>query len=105
VRTEGREARLDRLFIADIGIDVVEHRDGAFGIHRRRNPGLHHDRDDPDRLQQHGLAAGVGPRDEERPLVGPHRKVERHDLRALGRRAREQERVPRTPEREAAPRR
>jgi len=60
VRGEGRKVLLDRLVVADIGENRIEH--GIFrAIGGNRNSGLRHQRQQAYRLQRHCLAAGVGP--------------------------------------------
>ena len=78
---------------------VVEHGNAALGADRRGDAGLTHRRDETERLEQHGLAAGVRSRHEQRALLGDEREVERDDVDAL----REQQRM--TADRESRSRR
>ncbi len=65
MRREGREAHRDRLLVADVDEDLVE--DGQRRLVRRRaQAALVEDGREPERLQGHGLAAGVRPADHER---------------------------------------
>ena len=69
VGAEGGEARGDRLAVADVGEEAPEHRQTAPGADRRHDPALRQRGGEPHRLEQHGLAAGVGAADEQRALV------------------------------------
>ena len=72
-----------RLPVADVGVEAAEHRQPAAGPDRRHDAALGQRGREADRLEQHGLAAGVGAADEQRPLVGRELEVERdHRLRA-----------------------
>ena len=66
---EGGEVVLHRLRVADVGKDLVENRHDGAGLRGDREPGLHHERKQPDRLEGHGLATRVGPGDDHAPVV------------------------------------
>ena len=68
VRAEGRQAGRDGLPVADVGEEAAEDRQPAPGAHRRNDPALRQRGGQPHRLEQHGLAAGVRPADEQGPL-------------------------------------
>src|SRR5439155_24291438 len=50
VRAEGRQARKDRLLVADVGVDVVDDGDPGSGIYRRWNPRLYQGGEKPQRF-------------------------------------------------------
>ena len=81
VRRERREAHRDRLLIADVGEQAVEH-----GQHRTRRgrpqPRLMQERRDTERLQGDGLPAGVRAADDERAQVAEV-EVDRHGRRRV----------------------
>ena len=78
---ERREAHRDGLFVADVGQDGVE--DGERGlVGGRPEPALMQQRREAERLQRDGLAAGVRPRDDERPEV-VELEVDRHRDRRI----------------------
>ncbi len=79
VRAEGRKARGDGLPVADVGVEAPEHRQPAPGADRRNDPALRQGSGETDRLEEHGLAAGVGTADEQRAFVGGELEVEGHD--------------------------
>jgi hypothetical protein len=79
VRTEGRETRLDRLLVADVGEDVVEQCDTTLRTHGCRNAGLRQSGDEAECLEKHGLAPGVRAGDEESALLAAELEVERDD--------------------------
>src|ERR1700694_2815587 len=83
VGAEGREAREDRLLVADVGVDVVEYRDPGTEGDGRGDSRLNQRREKPERLEEHGLAAGIGPGDEQRSLVREHLQIEWHDVDTL----------------------
>ena len=99
VRREGREVGGDRLVVADVREEPGEHRQLAAGAHRRDDAALRQRAEEPDRLEQDGLAAGVGTADDERALVRVERQVERHDRLAR----RQEQRVPPVHDDERAP--
>ena len=84
-----RQRRLDGLFVADVGKDIVVDGDVALLGHRGWDPRLYHQGQEPQRLEEDGLASGVGAGDEQRLLSPLHRQIERHHVDAL----RQQERV------------
>ncbi len=90
MRAERREAREYRLLVADIGVNVVEHRDARSARDGHRNTGLCERGKEPDCFQKYGLASGVGSGDEKCSLVLSHLERERHDVDPL----REEQRVP-----------
>ena len=65
---EGRKRLLNGLFVTDVRKYLLE--DGQLCSLRRRqkHPRLHHQRKETHQLQGHGLAAGVGARDDESVL-------------------------------------
>ena len=68
VRRKGAEVFLDGLVVADIGQHLLEERELGFGGgHRQRR--LRHQAEQPDGLQRHGLAAGVGAADQQRAAL------------------------------------
>ena len=72
-----------RLFVADVGQHALEEADAA----ARRRPAIgrpcaRHQRAQPERLEQHGLAAGVRARDHE-PLARRELDVVRHRVDAV----------------------
>src|ERR1700682_3185052 len=83
MRAEGRETGEDRLLVADIGVDVVEYRDPGTESDGRGDPRLNERGEKPERLEEHGLAAGVGPGDEQRALVREHLEIEWNDVDTL----------------------
>ncbi len=96
VRRERREARRDGLSIADIGEDPREHGQRRLRSDRWDNAALGHQAQQPDCLDQDGLAAGVRTRDEHGVLVAHERQVE-------GDRLASQERVAATMDFERSP--
>ena len=82
VRAERGERLLDRLLVADVGEDGVEDGQPGVGVGGDRQAGLRHQREQADRLERDGLAAGVGAGDQEHvevlgPSVGESRTVGR----------------------------
>src|SRR5712692_4098396 len=75
---KGRKARGDRLAIANVGEYFGEDRQRRMRADRRDNPTLCKQRQQADRLDQNGLAAGVGAGNEDGELVGMKFEVERH---------------------------
>ena len=78
---EGGQALRDRLLVADVGIDAPEHRQPAAGRRRHVEPALRHEREEPDALERHRLAAGVGAGDHEHPVLAAEPQAHRHGLR------------------------
>jgi hypothetical protein len=79
VRREGAERLLDALLVADVGVDAVEDAQHGFGGRRDVQPGLGHQRQQADRLERDGLAAGVRPGDDQRVGFLVQFDVYRHD--------------------------
>ena len=79
VRRERRQARGDRLPIADVGEHRGEHRERRLGSERRNDAALGHQAQEPDGLDEHRLAARIRTGDEDRELVGREHQVERND--------------------------
>ena len=79
VRAEGRKAGGDRLSVADVGIEAPEHRQSAPRGERRNDPTLGQGSRETDRLEEHGLAAGVGTAHEQRAFVVSKLEVEGHN--------------------------
>ena len=106
VAGEGRERPLDRLLVADVGVEPLGERHARLG-RRQRQPGVGHQRQQSDRLQRHRLAAGVRPGDHEHPLLAGEVHVERHDgaRRVLRGERALQRRMARPDEAQADPRR
>ena len=67
---EGGEGLFDRLFVADVGEDVVEDGDAGAGLGGDWQSGLGHEAEQSDGLEGDGLAAGVGSGDEDAAGVG-----------------------------------
>ena len=67
----------DRLFVPHIGEQGVEDRQPGAGPDRRHQAGLRQGGDQADRLEEDGLAAGVGARDHHDPFVWVEFQVER----------------------------
>ena len=65
VRRERAEAGGDRLLVADVGKERSEHRQPRSLVGRDVQARLRHRCEQPRRLERHGLAAGVGPGDDE----------------------------------------
>ncbi len=84
VGAEGRKAGGDGLPVADIREQPREHRQPAAGTHRRDESALRQRHVQPDRLEQHRFAAGVGAGEENALLVALERQVEWHDRLSLG---------------------
>ena len=61
VRRKGAQAGFDGLFVADVREHRAEHRQSRSLRRRHAKAGLRHDREQPRGLERHGLAAGVGP--------------------------------------------
>ena len=76
---ERREALGHRLFVADIGEDVLEDRQPRPGLGRDVQPGLVHQREEAKRPQGHGLAAGIRTGDHERGVAVAQPDIDRHD--------------------------
>ena len=79
VRREGRQARRDRLAVADVGKDLAEHRELGLGTQGWNDTALRQQADQADGLDQHRLAAGVGAGHEQSEFIGSERQVERDD--------------------------
>src|SRR6267378_1280439 len=80
---ECRETGEDRLLVSDVGVDVVEYRDPGTESDGRGDSRLNERGEKPERLEEHGLAAGVGPGDEQRALIREHLEIERNDVDTL----------------------
>ena len=78
VGAEGREVGADRLVVADIGDDPPEHRQLAPRAERRHHAALRQLGSEAHGLQEHGLAAGVRPADQQGPLRVAQLQVEGH---------------------------
>src|SRR5439155_18073038 len=78
VRREGRETRGDRLPVADVGEDAGVQREPGVRPDRRNHAALRQQRQQPHRLDEHGLAAGVRSRDQHRELIGRKLEIEWH---------------------------
>ena len=65
VRREGREVGRERLVVSDVGEDRGEDRNRGGGVRGDVQPAQRHQAQEPRRLQRDGLAAGVGPREDE----------------------------------------
>ena len=75
---ENVERRLgDRLLVADVGEDVAQDRQARAGRGRHVEPGLVHEREQAERPQRHGLAAGVRTGDDERRVAVAEPDVDR----------------------------
>ncbi len=82
MRGKRREILLDRLIVADVGENGVENRQvGA--IRRDGNAGLRHQREQAQRFQGDGFAAGVGAGDYELAMVAFELDGDGDDLRVL----------------------
>src|SRR5690606_29524292 len=81
VCTERGQTRFDALLVPYVREDVIEYRHRAEWTYRRRDPRLEHRGDEPDGLEQHGLATRVGTREEQCLLTRIHRQVEGHHVR------------------------
>ena len=79
VAAERREALSDRLLVPDVGEHVAEDRQLAAALGGDLQPGLVHEREQAERAQRHGLAAGVGPGDDERGVAVAEPDVDGHD--------------------------
>ena len=79
MRGKGRQALLDALFVADIGVDVLVNRDD--GVRRRRQitARLGHEHHEAERLHADGLAARVRTGDEQHAVIFADADVNRHD--------------------------
>ena len=80
MRAECRQARFDRLLVADVGEIVVEDGKPRAATGRRRNSGLAHGGQQADGLEQNRFAAGVRPRHDERALGRTHLEIEWYHL-------------------------
>src|ERR1700682_4957677 len=89
MRAKGRETGEDRLLIADVGVDVIEYRYPGTESDRRGDSRLNERGEKPERLEKHGLAAGVWAGDEQRALIREHLEIEWDDVDPL----RDEERV------------
>ena len=76
---ERRERLGDRLFVADVGEHVAQHGQAAARGGRDVEPGLVHQREQPERAQRDGLAAGVRAGHDERRVVAAEADVDRDD--------------------------
>ena len=64
MRRKGRERLLDALLVADVGADVLKHGQPRALCHGKVQSALGHQGHEADRLERDGLAAGVGPGDD-----------------------------------------
>ena len=69
MRRERGERLLDRLFVADVAVDLVEHADFRAALGGDVKTRLRHYRKQPEGLERYGLAAGVRPGDNEHPVL------------------------------------
>ena len=79
VARERRERLGDRLLVADVGEDVAEDRQPRAGRGRDVEPGLVHEREQAERPQRDGLAAGVRAGHDERRVAVAEADVDRDD--------------------------
>ncbi len=77
---EGRAVGEQILLVAHRGDQPGERRQAGAGSGRHRQPALVHQRQEPDRLEGHGLAAGVGAGDDQHATFPAELDVERHDV-------------------------
>ena len=77
---ERGERLFDRLLVADVGEDRLVDRDRALLGGRDRQPREGHEREQPRRLQRHGLAAGVGAGDQQRGELAARPQRDRHHV-------------------------
>ena len=83
VPAERRQRLLQRLLVADIDQHILEDPHRGAAPHGDVQAALGHHRQKRDRLEAHGLAAGVGSGDHEDVEVQAKPHVDRHDLVAL----------------------
>ena len=84
VRGEGREALRDRLLVPDVGEDPLDDRHPAAAAGGDLQSARGHQHEQADRLEGHGLPAGVRSGDHERLEVGAEAHVDRDNVAALG---------------------
>ena len=84
VCAERRQRRRDRLLVAHVGENVVHEGNHRPRAHGRRHPRLQEGEGEPDGLEQHRLAAGIGTGEQQGALRCRERKVERDDDHPLG---------------------
>ena len=78
MRAEGRDRLLDALLVADIGIDPIEHGQGAPLVGRNVKSRLVHERQETRGLHGHRLAAGVWPGDNQHRPLAAQIQIDRH---------------------------
>ena len=66
---EGGNVVVEALLVADEGIDAVPEGQGGAAVHRRGQTGQRHERDEAERLEGHGLAAGVAAADDQHAVA------------------------------------
>ena len=62
---KGGQRLFDGLLVADIGVNIQKDAEAGAGLNRDVQPGLRHERQQPDCFEGDGLAAGVGPGDDQ----------------------------------------
>ena len=83
MRRKRRKVLLDGLVVANVGEHAIE--DGHLGaLGGKRNTRLRHQRQQPDRLERHGFAAGVGAADDQLTMLGVEFDGQRNHGNALG---------------------
>ena len=80
VRGESRQRLLNTLLVSQIHLNVIVQADAGRLVARDMQPSLRHQGKQPQRLERHRLAAGVGTRDDQRIKILPQRQVNGHNL-------------------------
>ena len=81
VGRKGAEALGQVLGVADVGEDRPKGAELAAFVHGDGDAALGHEGQEAQGLQGHGLAAGVGPGDDEKAVLGGERQVNRDHVR------------------------
>ena len=81
VGRKGAEALGQVLGVADVGEDRAKGAELAAFVHGNGDAALGHEGQKAQGLQGHGLAAGVGPGDDEKAVLGGERQVNRDHVR------------------------
>ena len=87
VARKRRQALLQTLLVADVGLDALEDRHQRALVGRHEQAGLGHQRQQASRLERDRLAAGVRAGDQQHVEVAAQLEADRHDLAAQQRMA------------------
>jgi len=77
---KGGEIVIDRLLVADAGVNRADGTDARMGQSRDMQPAAGHQGEQTHRFEGHRFAAGIGAADDDRVIIFPERDFKRDDL-------------------------